>query len=192
MITAGVGCLGDESRARLEEIRNAQDPLFLIDVFRAGGEAECSAACDALVKLPVTKFEALIPALKDPKSSNVRKWAAISIGRMEEAFFAPQLAALLKDRCRSVRDAAYSVLRDLLDAEHLLGLIGKEMETAKGKAAAARLGAYSERAFKDFQLMRAGLDDGEVVELSKRGLVVRKMVPPASRPAGIGKRALTN
>jgi HEAT repeat protein len=175
--------LGEENRARIDEIRTSKDPLFLIEVFRTGTDEERNAAADTFCSLPVTKYAPLMEALKKP-DRNVRKWVAITIGRTQQADVAPQLVNLLGDRHKDVRDTAFNVVSSLLDPEQLMGLIKEDIDSAKSSAKRKRLGPYLERVAHSSLLMKLGVDRIDIAELKKFGrVVVRNAEPlPPNRP----------
>lgn len=106
--------MGDADRNRLEEIRNAQAPDFLINIFRNGNEEERSAAVEAYAQLPSTEYDAkFIAACKDP-DENVRRCVAAAIGKSEYYFFMHQLVSMLEDPSVAVRDASHSALKEML------------------------------------------------------------------------------
>jgi len=145
------------------------DAGALIEVFRYGTGAERTDASDRLALMLLENPDSIRPALADG-DKNVRRWAAITVGRAQDASFAFELAAMLADKSKKVRDTAYAVLRDLLDEETLLQVLGKQTEATEPRLR-GRIKPYSDRVFLDFQLIRAGLDEHDLCELKRTGFV---------------------
>jgi len=185
--------LGDANRGRLEEIRNAQDPDFLINVFRNGSEEERSAAVEAYSQLPSTEYGAKFTAACKDTDENVRRCVAAAIGKSEYYFFMHQLVSMLNDPSVAVRDASLAALREMLT-----GLLGCKLSAAhelvetrtlkdalvnmmKSGSEAARETAY--QAFSEL------LDEKPLLDLLSRELEKAKGEEERSRLEAFVKRA---
>ena len=168
--------------ARMKEISGSTDPGFLLDVFRCGDEYECSSAVDAFTRLPINKYDSLVPATKNA-DYRIRKWAALALGRCDGDFFAPQIIDMLKDRSSQVRHAAFCALYDLLNekvacqlddavknskSKHMIELGNHLLEEVEKKG----IRKNGKPALNELQILmakNAGLSKQDLDELRKKG-----------------------
>jgi HEAT repeat protein len=178
----------------LDDIRKSEDPKFLIGVFRTGSDEERSAAADRFVSLPNSKFVPLVQAFKDPDHS-VRMWSAVSMGRIQDNLFAPQLIDLLMDDVETVRDAAFTALKALVSEDALFGLISAERGRTNSAERSARLDPYLAKMITEPRSVHAGTDETKSTGFGKPCTVIlmaRRALGHGDTPLQSRRRTVLN